>query len=192
MATLIIPGLHGSDDGHWQRHWLAEIPGAVLVEQADWDNPDLDQWLHTLAAAVRAHPGAVLVGHSLGAILIAHLAADYPELPIAAALLVAPADVDATQGKTVSFAPIPIAPFRFPSIVVASRNDPWMTADRARVLANLWESRFVDLGNAGHINTESRLASWPQGRALLASLEQAARRDWPRPPASQQAGAAFA
>lgn len=182
MTTLIVPGLHGSGPGHWQHRWLAEIDDAFLVEQRDWSRPDRDAWLERLTDAVIEHPGALLVGHSLGAVLIAHLAAERPDLPIGGALLVAPADVDdvrAGRSLVESFSPLPTRPFNFPSILVASRNDDWMNIDKARVLANLWESSFIDLGNAGHINAETGLGGWELGRALLARLDQ--QRRWQRP-----------
>lgn len=178
MTTLIVPGLYGSGPGHWQHRWLTEVEDAILVEQRDWAVPDRDEWLATLAAAVEAHPGAILVGHSLGAVLIAHLAAERPDLPVGGALLVAPADVQssrAVRAGTGSFAPLPTRVFGFPSIVVASRNDPWMTFDKARILANLWESSFVDIGDAGHVNAESGLGGWDRGRLLLSRVESQAR-----------------
>ncbi len=39
MKTLIIPGYRGSENGHWQRQWLAEDEAARLVKQDDWENP---------------------------------------------------------------------------------------------------------------------------------------------------------
>lgn len=193
MTTLIVPGLYGSGPGHWQHRWLAEIDDAVLVEQRDWARPDRDEWLARLTDAVVAHPGALLVGHSLGAVLIAHLATERPDLPIGGALLVAPADVDDRANRRApigSFAPLPTRPFAFPSILVASRNDAWMGFDKARVLANLWESAFVDLGEAGHVNAETGLGGWAFGRTLLARLDR--QRRWQRPPRPQphRAGAA--
>jgi predicted alpha/beta hydrolase family esterase len=183
MTTLIVPGLYGSGSGHWQHRWLAEIDDAALVEQRDWARPDRDEWLARLTDAVIAHPGALLVGHSLGAVLIAHLATERPDLPIGGALLVAPADVDDRANRCApigSFAPLPTRPFAFPSILVASRNDAWMGFDKARVLANLWESAFVDLGEAGHVNAETGLGGWAFGRTLLARLDR--QRRWQRPP----------
>ncbi|TBW39490.1 alpha/beta hydrolase [Siculibacillus lacustris] len=173
MTVLVLPGLHGSGPGHWQHAWLEDIEDSVLVEQRDWSRPDRGAWVETACRAVRAHPGALLVGHSLGAILIAHLAADHPELPIGGALLVAPADVEAAHDHHVvaGFAPLPSRPFAFPSILVASRDDPWMPFDRARVLANIWESALVDLGRAGHVNAESGLGRWAEGRRLLARID---------------------
>lgn len=178
MTTLILPGLYGSGIGHWQRLWLDTLDDAILVAQDDWHRPNRAAWIARAAEAVQRHPGAVLVGHSLGAVLIAHLAAARPDLPIAGALLVAPADVEseaAAAAGLADFAPLPTAPLPFPSILVASRDDPWMAWSRARVFANLWESAFVDAGRAGHINAESGLGAWPAGRVELDRLQPAAR-----------------
>jgi hypothetical protein len=41
---------------------------------------------------------------------------------------------------------------------------------RARQFAAAWGARFVDIGNAGHINGESKLGDWPVGEKLLAEL----------------------
>jgi predicted alpha/beta hydrolase family esterase len=58
----------------------------------------------------------------------------------------------------------------FPSIVVASNNDPFLTTTRAREMARLWGSRFVDAGPAGHINGDSGVGDWPEGKRLLRLL----------------------
>ena len=79
MPILIIPGLNGSEPQHWQSLWEADIADARRVHQADWSNPDRDLWLARLVEEVKRSPGAILVGHSLGATLIAHLAELHPE-----------------------------------------------------------------------------------------------------------------
>ena len=173
MTILILPGLGGSDIGHWQDHWARELPDARIVQQRDWNAPDVDAWTTTALEAIAAAPGAILVGHSLGAVTIAHLAARKHHLPVTGALLVAPADVD-RGGQTFEpvrpFGPMPIAPLPFPAIVVASRTDPYMSFDRAQVLANMWDARLVDAGDAGHINIASGHGRWVEGRALLDPL----------------------
>ena len=58
----------------------------------------------------------------------------------------------------------------FPSILVASSNDPFLSMERARELAHVWGSRLVDIGPAGHINGDSGLADWPEGKRLLRHL----------------------
>lgn len=178
MTTLILPGWQGSGPEHWQAHWLQLSDRTVLVRQRDWNRPDLEEWLAVAADAIAAHSSPILVGHSLGAILVAHIAQRYPALPVAGALLVAPADVDNRAGDTpeiASFAPIPTVPLGFPAIVVASRNDPWMAAPRARILARMWEAEFVDAGQSGHINAATDLGAWPEGQRLLARLSSEAR-----------------
>ncbi len=58
---------------------------------------------------------------------------------------------------------MPLIPLPFPSIVVASTDDPCVSLDRAELFARSWGSRLVNLGKAGHINSASRLGSWPEG-----------------------------
>lgn len=171
--TLIIPGLNGSPDGHWQSWLQGLLPLARRVEQDDWDVPDLEAWLHRPALTVMANPGAVIVAHSLGCILAAHAAARFPELPIRGALLVAPADVDSpahTPALLRNFAPTPTTRLPYPSIVVASIDDPFMGISRARELAHGWGARFVNAGAAGHINIASGYGPWPAARELLDEL----------------------
>ena len=95
--VLIVPGLNGSAPGHWQRHWLDDDRDAVLVEQADWSDPQPGRWLHRLEKAVIANPGALIVAHSLGSILAARLATSSVAPLVAGALLVAPADIERTS-----------------------------------------------------------------------------------------------
>ncbi|MGB4116081.1 MAG: alpha/beta hydrolase, partial [Polaromonas sp.] len=42
--------------------------------------------------------------------------------------------------------------------------------ERAESLAQAWGARFIDAGERGHINAESGLADWPEGRNLLHTL----------------------
>jgi predicted alpha/beta hydrolase family esterase len=173
MTVLIVPGLYNSESAHWQSRWETELDDIERVRQRDWDAPDLDEWIAALRSHVARRPGAILVGHSLGATLIAHLAARHPELAIGGALLVAPADPELRISRIrgiASFGPLPDQPFSFPAIVVASRTDPYMAQDRAHVIANMWEAAFVDAGNAGHINVASGHGGWPEGLRLLDQL----------------------
>lgn len=173
MTVLIVPGLYGSEPAHWQSRWESEIDGAERVLQDDWNAPDLERWLAALRRHVEARPGAVLVGHSLGSTLIAHLAARHPGLDIGGALLVAPADPELRASRIrgiAAFGPVPDRPFSFPAIVVASRTDPYMRIERARIIANMWDAAFIDAGDAGHINVASGHGGWPAGLRLLDRL----------------------
>lgn len=180
MATiLIVPGLGGSGEEHWQSHWERRDPHCRRVEQRDWDAPVLEDWCSTLEHAVvdaAAEQGApvLLAAHSLGCIAVAHWALRGGSVDrVRGALLVAPADVespDRVPAQLLHFAPIPRARLPFPSVVVASRDDSYACISRARALAEAWGARLVDVGALGHINADSQLGDWPQGRALLDEL----------------------
>ncbi|AJE45846.1 RBBP9/YdeN family alpha/beta hydrolase [Celeribacter indicus] len=165
IRTLLIPGLDGSPAPHWQHWWAATDPSAKIVEQHSWSEPSPEAWLTEIAAATLVHPDSVLVGHSLGAIAIVRLLASWPQVRIAGALLVAPAEPERSD-RTAPFGRIPQRPLGTKTIVAASRNDPWMEQERARGLARNWEADFIDMGNAGHINVESGHGPWPEGKAL--------------------------
>jgi len=176
-TTLIIPGYKGSEAGHWQRQWLLDDARAKMVEQEDWENPVLADWLHVLEAHLAEHPGSILVAHSLGCVPVSHLAGRPSAAHVAGALLVAPADSERMarqDAKFASFAPLPRRELSFPSIVVASRNDEFMSFAKAEALANVWGSGFVDLGHAGHINPASGFGHWPEGMILTSSFHQPA------------------
>lgn len=183
--TLILPGLDGSPDPHWQQWWAAIDPTALTVEQHDWANPTHEAWEAELAGAILQHPNCILVGHSLGAILAARILTRWPQLRVSAALLVAPANPDRSP-RLASFAGIPSRPLGVPSILVASRNDPWMSFAQSSSLAGTWGSELVDLGFAGHVNIASGFGPWPAGlvlrdrladRALSRSRRRTARGD---------------
>jgi predicted alpha/beta hydrolase family esterase len=171
--VLILPGYADSGPDHWQSHWERADPACRRVVQDDWLQPRLEDWL---AALDRYLAGCVeppvLAAHSLACALVAHWAGR--ARPTArGALLVAPADVDSprrTPEEVRNFSPIPLVRLPFPSIVVASTNDPFVSLDRATVFAAAWGSRLVRIERAGHINADAGFGPWPEGRALLAEL----------------------
>ncbi|MFK3780486.1 alpha/beta hydrolase [Agrobacterium sp. NPDC089420] len=176
-TTLIVPGLNGSDEGHWQRHWLRDDPAAQLVDQDDWRCPVLEDWLGRLETALAATDRAYLVAHSLGCLLVANMASRPLAAKIRGALLVAPAHLDRVEAMhpcIVRFGAFPRAPLAFPSLVVGSMNDPYMTPEELAATAASWGSDLVNLGSVGHINIASGFGPWPEGYALLARLRAAA------------------
>jgi uncharacterized protein len=172
--TLIVPGYQGSEPGHWQRFWLEDNSASLLVEQESWAHPVLDIWLHNLECELMAHPGAILVAHSLGAVLVANLGGRPAAQHVAGAVLVAPADVEAAQERhpgRIQFGRMPRRRLPFPAIVVASRNDPYMPWITTREYAGIWGAGIVDLGYAGHINVASGFGRWTEGYALASGLD---------------------
>lgn len=180
--TLIVPGLDGSPAPHWQHWWAATDPRALMVDLSDPEHPAPALWETELASMILHHPDCVLVGHSLGAVLIARILTKWPQLKVRAALLVAPAEPAASR-RTHRFGPLPERPLGVPATVVASRNDPWMAFGRAADLSHAWGAGLVDLGRAGHINVASGYGPWPEGRLFRDALLSGA-------PASAVAGKA--
>jgi hypothetical protein len=174
--VLLLPGLSGSGPQHWQSLWLAGRPGFRRVEQREWEAPRLEDWIATLDGAVReAGASALLVAHSAACTLVARWAGLHPR-PIRGALLVGPSDTEAPsfpKGPT-GFAPMPLLPLPFPTTVVASSDDPYVSLARARRFAAAWGSRLAEVGAAGHINSQSGLGEWPAGLELLRELARRA------------------
>ncbi|MBY9063844.1 alpha/beta hydrolase [Sphingomonas yunnanensis] len=172
-TVLTVPGLGGSGPSHWQTLWERSRPDTARIELGMWDRPHRNTWVTKIDQAVAsARAPVILVAHSLGCVAVAWWASLSPQpygWPVAGALLVAPADVDRADvaPELAPFAPTPKQPLPFPSIVVASSDDPWVTLDRAHSLAVDWGSHFIDYGACGHINAASGLGRWPEGLELL-------------------------
>jgi predicted alpha/beta hydrolase family esterase len=178
MQFLIVPGLGGSGPTHWQSLWERSYPGTRRLDQRDWDDPDRAAWIEQLSLAIDDAPGAILIAHSLGCPLLAHLVERRPDIPVAGAMLVAPADVDAEDcvEQLREFAPLPLARLPFPSVVVASSNDPYIGLERARFFAKAWGARFVSAGPCRHINVAAGFGPWPAGEKILDELVRQCRR----------------
>lgn len=167
---LIVPGLGNSGPDHWQSYFERTGPNFARIEQRDWDAPVCDDWIENIEQQVQNFdPGTVvLIGHSLGCAAIVHWAARY-KTKIAGAMLVAPSDPEADiyTFPAKGFSPLPLVNLDFPSLVVASANDIWVTLERARFFAENWGSELIDLGDAGHINVASGHTNWDEGLRLL-------------------------
>lgn len=175
VDTLILPGLNGSPEVHWQRHWARDNAESRVVEQYDWACPDVQNWLSRLEQELEMVGNDVwLVGHSLGCVLAAHAAQSRLVSRIRGALLVAPCDLDAAETLhpcAIRFGTMPKKRLPFPSLIVGSLNDPYMPVERLRQTARAWGSDLVDIGNAGHINITSGFGRWTAGYDFLELLK---------------------
>lgn len=170
---LIIPGYTNSGPDHWQSRWQEKLSSARRVEQAEWSKPVREDWTAKIAEAVNeAAKPVVLVAHSLG-VAAAVQAIPQFKRPVAGAFLVAPPDVSNPEIRPkhlMTFGPYPRDPLPFPSIVIASRNDPFCAYDVAEDIAAAWGSLFIDAGEAGHINSDSGFGPWPEGSMVFAQF----------------------
>ncbi len=168
---LIVPGYTNSGPDHWQTRWQEKLSTARRVEQDAWSKPVREDWTARFADCVNeAERPVVVIAHSLG---VATVVQALPALtkPIAGAFFVAPPEVDNPAIRPrhlMTFGPYPREPLPFPSIIVASRNDPFGSFEHAGDIANAWGSLLVDAGEAGHITAESGHGPWPEGTMVFA------------------------
>ena len=154
---ILVPGLNGSDERHWQSRWRRHMPWLRHIELEDWSRPDLDLWQVALERALAPLPEpAVLIGHSFGSLACAAYAAARPER-VAGLLLVAPACPAPLRIEDLA-GPLPV-----PARVIASTTDPWMDLEDSRRLARHWGAAFRNGGDLGHINAASGVGEWRQG-----------------------------
>lgn len=170
---LIVPGYTNSGEHHWQTRWQSKLKTARRVEQAEWSKPVREDWVARVVEEVNAaERPVVLVAHSLGVPTVIHAVPAFRK-KVAGAFLVAPPDVQnpAIRPKhLMTFGPYPEDPLPFPSITVASRNDPFGTYAHAENMAAAWGSFLLDAGESGHINAESGHGPWPEGTMVFAQF----------------------
>ena len=132
------------------------------VEQADWDAPDIARWAQSLRDLLARERGPfVLAAHSFGCLATAHALqqASYAN-DVVGVLFVAPA----SPQKFAFAGSFDARRLGVPSILIGSETDPWMPLAGARDLAQRFGSAFVNLGDAGHINTAAGFGPWPRAK----------------------------
>ena len=170
---LIIPGYTNSGPEHWQTRWETKLSTARRVEQAEWSKPVREDWIARVADAVNASDKpVVLVAHSLGVPTTIHAIPHFRK-PVAGGFFVAPPDVanpEIRPKHLMTFGPYPRDPLPFPSMTVASRNDPFSAYEVTEDIATAWGSLLLDAGEAGHINADSGYGPWPEGSMAFAKF----------------------
>ncbi len=168
--VLVLPGWQRGASAHWPRHW-AQRHGHTLVDAHDGMRPRRGDWLARLDEVVVDTPGAgaeiVLLAHGLASVQVAAWAAvSRHTARVAGALLVGVTDVERAdlREQLPGWAPMVRQRLPFAATLVASRQDPHCSAERAQALARDWGAdwleRELDLNGAG-----------PEIQALLQSLQ---------------------
>lgn len=143
----------------------------------DWDDPEPGAWIRAVDRAITlSSEPVVFAAHSLGchavALWSAHARADGLS-KVRGALLVAPPDVQrlGSDARVQRFADTATR-LPFPSLLVASTDDPWAAFERSGDMAREWGADLIDAGALGHINAESGIGAWGEGEALLEQMLQ--------------------
>lgn len=183
--TLIVPGFHGSGEAHWQTWFETQLPDAQRVTGIDWEKPVIHEWAAAIGAAIDESSQPMwIVAHSFGCLASVTAAIERAD-KVAGAFLVAPADpwrfaptglvhdLPVNQrGESVANE-LQQHRFSFPSVVIASDNDPWVKLTGAAYWADIWGSRLIHLPQAGHINIDSGFGPWPYGLQVLRAMQAA-------------------
>lgn len=166
---IMLPGLGGSGEDHWQTLWERQDPGIRRFQPSSWDKPILIDWIAALEREIaRLETPPILIAHSLACQLIAHWA-PVAKTAILGAFLVAPPEPtgEIYLAEAGSFAHPPRQRLPFPTQLVASTDDPFCSFGYACQSAEIWGSSFVDIGPRGHINGASGLGDWQEGKAIF-------------------------
>jgi predicted alpha/beta hydrolase family esterase len=170
---LIVPGLGGSGDDHWQSRWEKQLKTARRVVQDDWDHPTFSAWLGKLSAAIAsAEKPPVIIAHSLGALTVAHVPEDVAAKIKGAFLVTPPAPrfiLEIAEIDPAFVAPV-TRKLAFPALLIASRDDPYSSYEESEALASALGIEIVDAGASGHLNMESGHGPWPEGLMRFAGF----------------------
>ena len=183
-TVVLVPGLRGHVDDHWQTHLARALPNAVTVAPLGRENPSLERRVRQLDQVIAETTSpVVLVAHSAGCLVAVHWAARFSGPVVGALLATPPALADELPPEYPSirtlrergWLPVPRQPLPFPSVVALSANDPLGSPVRVRALARAWGSRLRALGPVGHLNPASGFGPWPGAVGLVAELANAVR-----------------
>ena len=164
---LFVPGERGVDPDHWMNRWESRLSTARIVSAA---REDVASLAASLASAIETARGSgagrpiILVGHGAGVHAIAQavasgmIAARAPgeSSPVRGAFLVNPSSMWNLPAP--SRDPLP-----FPSLLVASRDDPHASFEEMHDLGLDWGAHVVDAGAIGRIDATSGHGPWPEG-----------------------------
>lgn len=168
-----IPGYGDSDSEHWQTYFETKLDNCQRVNQDSWTEPILEDWVEQIEKSLEDKDlsNTILITHSLGGVALAYWFQKYGRI-VKGALIVAPPDLEypAEDLGLESFTPTPRVYLPFPTVVVCSTNDRWMSLKRAEFFASSWGAELITLEDAGHINGDSGYGSWDHGLEILKKL----------------------
>ena len=148
-----------------------ETSTARLVHPQNSADTRREAWTEAIArAAGGATRPALFIGHGLGAAAIADARPRARRRRRPRRLLVAPPDERGLERLAgVDWTPAR-APLPWPSVVIASRNDPLGVYDAVAELAADWGAELIDAGQAGGLDAASGHGPWPEGLMRLAAF----------------------
>jgi hypothetical protein len=148
--------------------------------------PECTAWAGTLERTILQAPQPVVVlAHSIGCMATIFA---MTKAPIAAAVLVAPADAERSgaPGALHTFTPIPMKPLVSPALLIASDSDPYCTIDRAQAFAQAWKADVEIVTGGGHVNADAGFGPWPEGWLMVGDWLRRHGLGWPESEAQSE------
>jgi len=168
---LIVPNIGGAAEGDWPSRWRSKLSTARFVHPTDPSERRPEAWTGAVAGAAReATRPALFIGHGIGAAAIADAGAALKGADVRGAFLVAPPDDKGLERLAGADWTPARAPLPWPSVVIASRNDPHAAYDAVAALASDWGADLIDAGEAGGLDAASGHGPWPEGLMRLAAF----------------------
>ncbi|CAF2050950.1 unnamed protein product [Rotaria magnacalcarata] len=171
IHSVIVPGVGGSEDSHWQTWLQQQLKPSSRVQQQHWQRPVLNDWVEAWATHVAHVAGSVqVIAHSFGCLTSVAALHKYPQLQskVKNLVLVAPANPArfgengfARESFTDYEQYFKSLRFTVPSHLLLSENDPWFALNDALDLAQHWQIQPIVLGAVGHINVASGFNTFP-------------------------------
>jgi predicted alpha/beta hydrolase family esterase len=171
-SFLIVHGLEGSGEGHWQRWVAAELERAGepvhFPDLPDPYDPEPDAWQAELVAALARMKGErVAMCHSLACQLWLLAASRDASVRANRVLLVAPPHRPDLP-PVARFAAVPpdrdrIHAASADTLIVCSDEDPYNPDGAVRTHAELLGLPHELLPGAGHVNPDAGYGPWPAG-----------------------------
>jgi len=173
-STVFVAGYGNSTGEHWQRLWFENTKNAYWLEQKNWNAPNRDVWIEEVnKTLLHIKTPILIIAHSIGChTVVEWVKKYYKNQDIIGALLVAPPDTSRVDfpKEIKGYENPPLEKLPFDSICVLSSDDPYSNLQIAEKLARSWGSEIVHLENKGHINLDSNLGYWEEGREILKKL----------------------
>ena len=178
MTFLIIHGIGGHAGIHWQQ-WLKqqlELQGhkVLMPDMPNSDHPDRQEWLDTVIAVTKKQSinELVLVGHSLGVTTVLDFI-EWSNAPVAGLVSVSGfasdycADLNSyfLQEKTIDFDKVLRDISK--AVVIYSDNDPYVTQDALKEVADKLKVSPIIVNSGGHLNSDAGLNEFPLLLKLL-------------------------
>ena len=182
-TAVIVPGLRDHVAEHWQtllETKLSKVRNVVSVPPLRVDGLNCAARVEAIQQTLKTVQGPVIfVAHSGGVVMLLHWAQKY-QCDVKGAVLATPPDFETPLPagyptlETLTnngWLPVPMRRLPFPSVVVASTNDPLASFASVETMAKQWGSKLINAGEVGHLNPAAGYGEWPRADELIRELD---------------------